>query len=239
MRWTRASPNWNASAACRAPRWRTDIWQNIWYEETHNSTAIEGNTLILKEVRALLEEGRAVGAKELKSTSRSGAMRMRPSGSTRRPTARTPSDRTRTWCSPSCARSIAGRGAGLERRVPGRLAARRGPRQLPSPRHPALRRRDDADALHRHPPQVTDWLQLANGDPRAGVHAMEHMARIHRTSSASTRSATGTVAPDGSSSISSWFAAATRRPSSTSATDPDTCARWTAATAASTGRSPN
>ena len=44
----------------------SEIWRDIWYEETHNSTAIEGNTLILKQVRALLEEGRAVGDKELR-----------------------------------------------------------------------------------------------------------------------------------------------------------------------------
>src|SRR5215216_5498161 len=43
-----------------------DIWEGIWYEETHHSTAIEGNTLILKQVKTLLEEGRAVGDKELR-----------------------------------------------------------------------------------------------------------------------------------------------------------------------------
>src|SRR5712692_5793769 len=42
------------------------IWEGIWYEETHHSTAIEGNTLVLKEVKLLLDEGRAVGDKELK-----------------------------------------------------------------------------------------------------------------------------------------------------------------------------
>jgi hypothetical protein len=42
------------------------IWEGIWFEETHHSTAIEGNTLILKEVKVLLEEGRAVGARELR-----------------------------------------------------------------------------------------------------------------------------------------------------------------------------
>src|SRR5213592_2476133 len=41
------------------------IWEGIWYEEAHHSTAIEGNTLILKEVERLLREGRAVGSKEL------------------------------------------------------------------------------------------------------------------------------------------------------------------------------
>ena len=42
------------------------IWDGLWRIEAHNSTAIEGNTLVLKEVEKLLTEGRAVGAKELK-----------------------------------------------------------------------------------------------------------------------------------------------------------------------------
>ncbi|MGS2614328.1 Fic family protein [Micromonospora sp. LZ34] len=43
-----------------------DIWSDIWHQEAHNSTAIEGNTLVLQEVEKLLEEGRAVGAKPLR-----------------------------------------------------------------------------------------------------------------------------------------------------------------------------
>ncbi|MDQ3661912.1 MAG: Fic family protein [Actinomycetota bacterium] len=42
-----------------------DIWGDIWYQEAHNSTAIEGNTLVLREVELLLSEGRAVGNKQL------------------------------------------------------------------------------------------------------------------------------------------------------------------------------
>ncbi len=41
------------------------IWTTIWYEEAHHSTAIEGNTLVLKQVETLLAEGRAVGDKQL------------------------------------------------------------------------------------------------------------------------------------------------------------------------------
>lgn len=41
------------------------IWRSIWYEEAHHSTAIEGNTLVLKQVERLLDEGRAVGNREL------------------------------------------------------------------------------------------------------------------------------------------------------------------------------
>lgn len=42
------------------------IWTDIWYLEAHSSTALEGNTLVRKEVEVLLREGRAVGSKELK-----------------------------------------------------------------------------------------------------------------------------------------------------------------------------
>jgi hypothetical protein len=33
-----------------------DIWTAIWYQEAHHSTALEGNTLVLREVEALLGE---------------------------------------------------------------------------------------------------------------------------------------------------------------------------------------
>jgi hypothetical protein len=41
------------------------IWRGIWLEEAHHSTALEGNTLVLKQVEQLLGEGKAVGNKEL------------------------------------------------------------------------------------------------------------------------------------------------------------------------------
>lgn len=43
-----------------------DLWHDLWHMEVHHSTAVEGNTLVLREVEQLLDEGRAVGAKELK-----------------------------------------------------------------------------------------------------------------------------------------------------------------------------
>jgi len=42
------------------------IWTTIWHQEAHNSTAIEGNTLVLRQVERLLADGVAVGDKELK-----------------------------------------------------------------------------------------------------------------------------------------------------------------------------
>jgi fido (protein-threonine AMPylation protein) len=43
-----------------------DIWRGIWLAEAHHSTAIEGNTLVLQQVQQLLDQGRAVGNKELR-----------------------------------------------------------------------------------------------------------------------------------------------------------------------------
>jgi Fic family protein len=48
-----------------SPAEAESIWATIWYEEAHNSTAIEGNTLVLKQVERLLADGVAVGEKEL------------------------------------------------------------------------------------------------------------------------------------------------------------------------------
>lgn len=49
-----------------SPHEAQSIWDDIWHQEAHNSTALEGNTLVLREVQALLDQGRAVGAKELR-----------------------------------------------------------------------------------------------------------------------------------------------------------------------------
>lgn len=48
------------------PAGAEDIWADLWHEEAHNSTALEGNTLVLREVAKLLEDGKAVGAKPLR-----------------------------------------------------------------------------------------------------------------------------------------------------------------------------
>lgn len=48
------------------PREAQGLWDDVWHREAHHSTAIEGNTLVLREVEQLLQEGRAVGSKALK-----------------------------------------------------------------------------------------------------------------------------------------------------------------------------
>lgn len=57
---------WTRMGGLPSPVEAADIWKGIWFEEAHHSTAIEGNTLVLKQVEILLAEGRAVGDKQLK-----------------------------------------------------------------------------------------------------------------------------------------------------------------------------
>jgi hypothetical protein len=73
-----------------------DIWAELWHQEAHHSTALEGNTLVLAEVQKLLDEGRAVGDKELSEYMRYSATARLRSGSTTRPTR--PEDGTATGC---------------------------------------------------------------------------------------------------------------------------------------------
>ena len=49
-----------------SPEEARGIWSDIWHLEAHHSTALEGNTLVLRQVAALLDQGKTVGAKPLK-----------------------------------------------------------------------------------------------------------------------------------------------------------------------------
>jgi Fic/DOC family len=63
---TQIAELWARMGGLPSPLEAADIWQGIWFEEAHNSTAIEGNTLVLRQVEVLLAEGRAVGNKQLR-----------------------------------------------------------------------------------------------------------------------------------------------------------------------------
>ncbi len=49
-----------------SPKESETVWSDIWHLEAHHSTALEGNTLALREVAQLLDQRRAVGAKPIK-----------------------------------------------------------------------------------------------------------------------------------------------------------------------------
>jgi cell filamentation protein, protein adenylyltransferase len=63
---TQISELWNRLGGLPSPLEAAGIWKDIWTGEAHHSTAIEGNTLVISEVEMLLDEGRAVGSKQLR-----------------------------------------------------------------------------------------------------------------------------------------------------------------------------
>jgi len=162
------------------PTVAAEIWRDIWYEETHNSTAIEGNTLILKEVRALLEEGRAVGDKELREylevKGYADAAEWVYSQAND-----LDSERDQPYLMLSELREI-------HRRVVASVWDVAPPiHYLPGEGPGSFRLHDilpftngmtPAPFTDIHP-KITDWLRTANAHPSAGAHPMEHIARVH------------------------------------------------------------
>lgn len=157
-----------------------EIWRDIWYEETHHSTAIEGNTLILKEVRTLLEEGRAVGDKELREylevKGYADAAEWVYSQAND-----LDSERAAPYLLLSELREI-------HRRVVASAWDVAPPADYLPGEGPGSFRLHDilpfADGMTPAPftdihPRITDWLRTANSEPPPGVHPMEHIARIH------------------------------------------------------------
>lgn len=165
-----------------SPDENEQIWRDIWFEEAHNSTAIEGNTLVLKQVKTLLDEGRPVGNKELceyldvKGYARAAEWVYSQARS------------TGDWAhDDSITRT--------ELREIHRLAVGLVWEVCP-PEHPPLDLDEHAGSFRRHdiapfpegmtPPSwteveanVTDWLKLANGQPAEGEHVLIHLARVH------------------------------------------------------------
>ena len=163
-----------------APAVAAEIWRGIWFEETHNSTAIEGNTLILKQVRTLLEEGRAVGDKELReylevqgyaeAAEWVYSQANEPAG-----------ERSEPHLMLAELREI-------HRLVVGGVWNVAPPIDLLPGEGPGNFRLHDilpfGNGMTPAPftdihPRITDWLKTANSAAADGVHPMEHVARIH------------------------------------------------------------
>jgi fido (protein-threonine AMPylation protein) len=162
------------------PEEAESIWEGIWFEETHNSTAIEGNTLIMKQVKTLLEEGRAVGDKELAEYLEvqgyaeaaqwvySQAVRSRESG---------------VWdfVTPTELREI-------HRLVVGTVWRHFPPDEYADGEGPGSFRRHDINPFASGmvpppwpdvPPLATDWLDEANMHPGTATHYVIHVAERH------------------------------------------------------------
>lgn len=162
------------------PAVASEIWRDIWYEETHNSTAIEGNTLLLKQVRALLEEGRAVGDKELREY-----LEVKGYADAAEWVYSQANDLDAERDAPYLLLSELRE---IHRRVVASVWDVAPPLDyLPGEGPGSLRLHDllpftngmtPAPFVDIHP-RITDWLQVANAEPPPGTHPMEHIARIH------------------------------------------------------------
>lgn len=156
------------------------IWEDIWFEETHNSTAIEGNTLLLKQVRKLLSEGRAVGDKALREY-----LEVQAYGEAAQWVYQQAVD-PGEWTSGEYLTLT-------ELRQIHRLVVEPVWRHFPPDEHlpeegPGGFRRHDIDAFGggmTPPPftevaaHVSDWLSSVNAGPTAGQHVLEHLAAMH------------------------------------------------------------
>lgn len=158
----------------------SEIWRDIWFEETHNSTAIEGNTLLLKEVRTLLEEGRAVGDKELREYLE--VKGYADAAAWVYSQANDPdSERDAPYLMLSELQEI-------HRRVVASVWDVAPPVDYKPGEGPGGFRLHDilpfANGMTPAPftdihPRITDWLRTANSEAPGGIHQMEHVARIH------------------------------------------------------------
>lgn len=162
------------------PAEAASIWRGIWHEETHNSTAIEGNTLALRQVRLLLDEGLAVGDKELREY-----LEVQAYG--------------------EAAEWVYQQAAGESEWRTDRLLSLTEVRQIhrlvvepvwahfpPEDMHPdegpgSFRRHELAafpggmqpPAFVEVPSMVDDWLGLVEDGPTEGQHVVEHLAFLH------------------------------------------------------------
>ena len=162
------------------PAVASDVWWDIWVEETHNSTAIEGNPLILKEVRALLEQGRAVGDKELRQYLEvkgyaDAAVWVYSQANDLE------TKRDAPYLMIAELREI-------HRRVVSSVWDVDPPVDYLPGEDPGSFRFHDivafSNGMQPAPftdihPRMTDWLELANSEPAESIHPMEHIAAIH------------------------------------------------------------
>lgn len=158
-----------------------DVWADIWIEETHNSTALEGNTLRRKQIQLLLEDGVVTGsAHDLREWIEAKAY-----GEAAR------------WTYGEAFRSLYDGddlrfGETIVRRIH-QLTVESvwvhfPPEHLRSDEKPGGYRTGNIEPLRKGltptapsviPSQIGDWVAEANGTPPDNCHVIEHLATLH------------------------------------------------------------
>ena len=158
-----------------------EIWRGIWLEEAHHSTAIEGNTLVLRQVEQLLEEGRAVGQQgAARVHGGAGLCRCRQLGLRAGDPGRRVVERRVGVVDGGAPRPSSradtrlGRGAAPERDREG------APRLVPPARHRTVSRRDAPPAWPEVPALLGDWIgEVADAGRNETASDPEALARVH------------------------------------------------------------
>lgn len=158
-----------------------DVWAEIWIEETHNSTALEGNTLRRKQVQLLLEEGVVTGsAHDLREW-----MEAKAYGEAARWTYGEAFsglyEKERVRITESLVRRI-------HQLTVESVWVHFPPEHLRSDEKPGSYRTGNVEPLRKGLTPVApsivssligDWIEEANGEPPSDCHIIEHLARLH------------------------------------------------------------
>jgi hypothetical protein len=157
-----------------------DVWADIWVEETHNSTAIEGNTLRRRQIQLLLEDGVVSGsAHELKEWLEAKAYGEAARWAYQR-AFEGPYDDGDLVTETDIRR--------IHQVTVESVWVHFPPDGLRRDETPGGFRTGDVEPLRsglQPPPPsivaslVSDWLEEANGDPLGDCHPIEHLAALH------------------------------------------------------------
>jgi hypothetical protein len=157
-----------------------DVWADIWIEETHNSTAIEGNTLRRRQIQLLLENGVVSGsAHELKEWLEAKAY-----GEAARWTYHAAYEGGFDGHSGITESDI----RRIHHIIVESIWVHFPPESLRDDESPGGYRTGEIEPLRaglKPPPQslirslMGDWIAEANSDPPADCHLIEHLAGLH------------------------------------------------------------
>lgn len=157
------------------------LWRDIWRDDAHHSTAIEGNTLTAAQVRLLLEEDKAGGRADLAEYLEVRGYADAADWVYAHATSPASGWQATDALTITEIREIHRRVTELPWRV-------RPPRALDADEHPGSYRRHDIHPFGSgmRPPAWTevavlmsDWVERASSAPAAGWHTIEHLASLH------------------------------------------------------------
>ncbi len=169
-----------ALEGCRRRSRRRRIWRGVWLEEAHHSTAIEGNTLVLQQVRSCWRKGVRSATRNCANTWRCRATAARPNGCTAMASSRAPGRPTNRSASPTSATSTGSRWISSAGCLPHPQAGdSEAPGSFRQHEHRVISGRDEAAAVARGPDGMAGWIARRRRCERVGPLLLpEELARL-------------------------------------------------------------